>query len=159
MAHEHRYRVDITWTGNTGTGTSGYRDYTRDYRLSAARRPDIAGSSDPAFRGDPTRWNPEDLLLASVSACHQLWYLHLCADAGIAVQTYEDAAEAVMVEGDASMGGHFTRFVLRPRVTVRADDDLELAHRLHEAAHAQCFVANSLKTPVSCEPAIVRAPR
>lgn len=159
MAHEHRYRVDTIWTGNTGTGTSGYRDYARDYRLSAARRPDIAGSADPAFRGDPTRWNPEDLLLASVSACHQLWYLHLCADAGIAVLAYEDAAESTMVEGDAQTGGHFTQFVLRPRVTVRPGDDLALAHRLHEAAHAQCFVANSLKTPVLCEPTITPAPR
>ncbi|OZI28100.1 peroxiredoxin [Bordetella genomosp. 1] len=155
MAHgEHHYRVTVTWTGNTGSGTSGYRDYRRDHVVSAAGRPAIAGSSDPAFRGDASRWNPEDLLLASASACHQLWYLHLCADAGIAVLAYEDSAEATMVDGE---GGHFTRIVLRPRVTVRAGDDLALAERLHHAAHAQCFVANSLKTPIDCVPVIVPA--
>lgn len=155
MAHgEHHYRVTVTWTGNTGSGTSGYRDYRRDHVVSAAGRPAIAGSSDPAFRGDASRWNPEDLLLASASACHQLWYLHLCADAGIAVLAYEDSAAATMVDGE---GGHFTRIVLRPRVTVRAGDDLALAERLHHAAHAQCFVANSLKTPIDCVPVIVPA--
>ena len=151
---EHHYRVSVEWTGNKGTGTSGYRSYARDYVIRSGARPVIAGSSDPAFLGDAARWNPEDLLVASAAACHKLWYLHLCADAGIAVLAYVDDAEGTMVEAEA---GRFTKIVLRPRVTIRAGDDLELAKRLHHAAHEQCFIANSLNFPVLCEPAFEQA--
>lgn len=155
MAHIHRYTVQLQWTGNLGTGTSGYRDYSRNHQLSAAGKPVLAGSSDPAFRGDASRWNPEDLLVASVSACHQLWYLHLCADAGLVVQAYEDEAEGSMVDGDR---GHFTEVVLRPRVTLRHGGDAALALKLHDEAHAQCFVANSVNFPVRCEATVVVLP-
>jgi organic hydroperoxide reductase OsmC/OhrA len=152
MGHrEHRYTVTVRWTGNRGTGTSAYKAYGRDLEIESAGKPTIPGSSDPAFLGDRTRWNPEDLLVASTSACHKLWYLHLCAEAGIAVLAYVDEAEGTMVEGEK---GRFTRIVLRPGVTVRAGDDVELARRLHHDAHEQCFVANSLNFPVLCEPVI-----
>ena len=152
MAHrEHKYPVTVTWTGNAGTGTSGYKAYRRDHAIESAGKPPIPGSSDPTFLGDKTRWNPEDLLVASTSACHQLWYLHLCAEAGIAVLAYVDEAEGTMVEGEK---GRFTQIVLRPRVTVRAGDDVELAQRLHHQAHEQCFIANSLNFPVRCEASI-----
>ncbi|ANH67712.1 OsmC family protein [Mitsuaria sp. 7] len=155
MAHrEHRYHVTVTWTGNQGTGTSGYKAYSRDHAIESAGKAPILGSSDPAFLGDRTRWNPEDLLVASTSACHKLWYLHLCAEAGIAVLAYVDEAEGTMVEGEK---GRFTKIVLRPRVTVRAGDDVELARRLHHDAHGQCFIANSLNFPVLCEPAVQTA--
>jgi organic hydroperoxide reductase OsmC/OhrA len=155
MAHrEHTYRVTVTWTGNQGTGTSGYKAYSRDHAIESAGKAPILGSSDPAFLGDRTRWNPEDLLVASTSACHKLWYLHLCAEAGIAVLAYVDEAEGTMVEGER---GRFTKVVLRPRVTVRAGDDVELARRLHHDAHEQCFIANSLNFPVLCEPSIQTA--
>src|SRR4051794_15702766 len=95
---QHRYRVAVRWTGNTGQGTSGYRAYSRDHVVEAAGKPPIPGSSDPQFRGDASRWNPEELLVASLSACHKLWYLHLCAEAGVTVTAYEDHAEAVMSE-------------------------------------------------------------
>lgn len=98
--HEHHYAVTVRWTGNTGSGTSGYRQYARDHLIQAQGKPDIPGSADPAFRGDPRRWNPEELLLASASACHKLWYLHLCAEAGIVVLDYEDHAEGTMIDGD-----------------------------------------------------------
>lgn len=150
---EHHYHVTVKWTGNRGAGTSGYRAYGRDHTISAAGKPDIPGSSDPAFRGDRARWNPEDLLVASLSACHQLWYLHLCADAGIAVLAYRDEASGTMEE-DATGGGRFSRVVLRPRVTVRAGDDRSLAMRLHHEAHKKCFVANSVNFPVEIEPAV-----
>ncbi len=148
---EHRYRVSVEWTGNKGSGTSGYRAYARDYMIRSGAKPAIAGSSDPAFMGDAARWNPEDLLVASASACHKLWYLHLCAEAGIVVLAYVDDAEGMMVEEAC---GRFTQIVLRPRVAIRAADDVELAMRLHHAAHEQCFIANSLNFPILCEPTI-----
>ncbi|HEY0295994.1 MAG TPA: OsmC family protein [Bordetella sp.] len=156
MAHEHKYRVSVQWTGNRGTGTSGYRDYGRDHVIRAQGKPDIAGSSDPAFRGDAARWNPEDLLVASASACHKLWYLHLCSDAGIVVLDYADEAEGTMT--DASEPGRFTEIVLRPRVTIRAQDDSAKARHLHHAAHEKCYVANSVNFPIRCEPIIEQAP-
>ncbi|NIF89899.1 MULTISPECIES: OsmC family protein [Burkholderia] len=154
--HEHTYRISVEWTGNRGTGTSAYRDYGRDHLIRADGKPDVPGSSDPAFLGDAKRWNPEDLLVASLSACHKLWYLHLCAEAGIAVQAYVDEAVGTMV--DSREGGSFTQVVLRPRVTIRAGDDAERAAALHHDAHRACYIANSMNFPVTCEPVIERAP-
>ena len=91
----HVYTARIEWSGNLGFGTSSYRAYSRDYRISAGDKPPIEGSSDPAFRGDARRWNPEELLVASLSTCHQLWYLHLCAEAGIVVTAYHDEPSGV----------------------------------------------------------------
>lgn len=149
--HEHTYRVSVEWTGNRGTGTSGYREYDRDHTIRADGKPDIPGSADPAFRGDAARWNPEDLVVAAASACHKLWYLHLCADAGIAVVAYTDDAQGTLLDAQP---GRFTRIVLHPRVTIRAGDDRDLAHALHHAAHEQCYVANSVNFPIDCEPTI-----
>ncbi|WP_416795995.1 OsmC family protein [Ciceribacter azotifigens] len=151
----HEYSTTVTWIGNRGTGTSGYRDYSRDHVIAAGAKPDIPGSADPAFRGDAERWNPEDLLVASVSACHKLWYLHLCAVNGVVVTAYEDHAEGQMVtEEDGS--GRFTEVVLRPRVTI-SSGDRERAASLHHDAHEKCFIANSVNFPVRCEPVIVKA--
>lgn len=149
----HRYHVALDWTGNTGAGTAGYREYERRHELAVpnAPKPAIPGSSDPSFRGDPARWNPEELLVAGLAACHQLWYLHLCADAGIVVSAYADRAEGTMVE-DATGGGRFTRVVLRPVVTLAAGADLARARALHDTAHARCFLANSMNFPVEHEP-------
>jgi organic hydroperoxide reductase OsmC/OhrA len=156
MAHaEHTYRVSVEWLGNKGSGTSGYRDYGRDHVIRSGAKPDIPGSSDAAFLGDAARWNPEDLLVAAASACHKLWYLHLCSDAGIAVLAYRDDAQGTMV--DSAQEGRFTQIVLRPRVTIRAHDDPELAARLHHVAHEKCYIANSVNFPIRCEPVIERA--
>ncbi|PMS16871.1 peroxiredoxin [Trinickia dabaoshanensis] len=153
MAHgEHKYRVSVQWTGNRGTGTSGYREYGRDHVIRAVNKPDIPGSSDPAFRGDAARWNPEDLLVASASACHELWYLHLCSDAGIRVVEYHDEAEGTML--DSAEQGRFTEIVLHPRVVIRRGDDRALALELHHKAHSQCYVANSVNFPIRCEPTV-----
>jgi organic hydroperoxide reductase OsmC/OhrA len=149
---EHRYRITVAWTGNRGTGTSGYGQYGREHTISANGKPDIPGSSDPAFRGDASRWNPEDLLLASASACHKLWYLHLCAEAGVRVLAYVDEAQGTMVDGPDQ--GKFTHIVLRPRVTIKAGDDRALAQQLHHAAHDKCYIANSVNFPITCEPVI-----
>jgi organic hydroperoxide reductase OsmC/OhrA len=152
---QHHYQTRTVWTGNTGTGTSGYRAYERAHEISAAGKPVIAGSSDPNFRGDAARYNPEELLVASLSACHMLWYLHLCADNGIVVTAYEDRAQGTMVE-TTNGGGQFTEVVLHPVVTINAGDPA-LAARLHERAHELCFIANSVNFPVRCEATITLA--
>jgi organic hydroperoxide reductase OsmC/OhrA len=150
MARRHRYTATVTWTGNRGAGTSGYATYSRDHAIRIPGKPEIAGSSDPAFRGDPARVNPEDMLVASLSACHMLWYLHLASEAGITVVAYEDEAEGAMEE--SREGGRFVSVVLRPRIRIGADDDRARAAALHQRAHALCFIANSVNFPVSCEP-------
>ncbi len=152
----HTYHVNVEWTGNRGSGTETYSGYGRDHTISSGAKPPIAGSSDAAFRGDAARWNPEDLLIASISACHKLWYLHLCATAGIRVLSYRDEAEAVMQE-DRNGAGRFISAVLRPVVTVHGTDDVEKAMSLHHDAHGYCFIANSVNFPITCEPVIIQA--
>ncbi|GAC1657696.1 MAG: OsmC family protein [Gemmatimonadaceae bacterium] len=151
----HLYRVSVTWTGNTGAGTSGYRAYERSHEIATSDqgKPVIAGSSDPAFRGDGTRWNPEELLVAALAACHQLAYLHLCADSGIVVTHYADHADGVMEES-SSGGGRFTSVVLRPHVTLAVGGDVAKAIALHTAAHATCFIASSVNFDVRHEPVV-----
>jgi organic hydroperoxide reductase OsmC/OhrA len=156
MSRTHGYDVTVTWTGNRGTGTSGYRAYSRNHDVTADGRPVIAASSDPLFRGDPARWNPELELVAALSQCHMLWYLHLCAAAGVVVTSYSDDAAGTMAEDDDG-GGRFTEVVLRPRVTVAAAEMTEAAAGLHSEAHAKCFVASSVNFPVRHEPVIMAA--
>ncbi|MFD1625571.1 OsmC family protein [Azospirillum griseum] len=153
---QHRYRVRLDWTGNQGTGTSGYRAYSRDHSLSAGSKAPIAASSDPAFRGDPARWNPEELLVGALSSCHQLWYLHLCATSGVTVTAYEDDADGVMAE-QPDGAGQFTAVTLRPRVTVASGSDVEKARALHHEAAEKCFIARSVNFPVAHEPVILVA--
>ncbi len=156
-SREHRYFVNVTWRGNPGNGTSNYRSYKRDHTISASGKPEIAASAEPAFLGDKSRYNPEELLVGSLSACHMLWYLHLCAEAGIVVSAYEDDAKGIMIETSAG-GGRFTQVTLYPKVKINADADEELALQLHERAHQLCFIANSVTFPVLCEPAIQLGP-
>lgn len=151
--NRHTYRAIVRWTGNRGIGTGAYTAYGRDHVLGAPGKPPVPGSADPAFRGDDDRYNPEELLIASLSACHMLWYLHLCAEARVTVTAYEDTAEGVM-ETDGDGVGRFTSVTLRPRVTVTPESDPEQARALHENAHARCFIANSVNFPVSCAPAL-----
>jgi organic hydroperoxide reductase OsmC/OhrA len=150
---QHSYAVNLKWTGNLGHGTSSYRAFSRDHEIVANGKPVLQGSSDPAFRGDPARYNPEDLLVASLAACHMLWYLHLAVGANLVVRDYTDAAEGTMVE-TADGGGHFVEVVLRPVVTVDAGGDTGLAEQLHVQAHHLCFIANSVNFPVRCEPTL-----
>lgn len=151
----HNYAVKVTWTGNTGAGTKSYRTYERAHDISAEGKPTIAGSADPAFRGDTSRWNPEDLLVASLSACHKLWFLALCSQAGVVVTAYEDSAEGNMIE-EANGAGQFTSVTLRPYVIISANSDEARAMELHHEAHAMCFIARSVNFPVAHEPTIVR---
>lgn len=153
MAKIHRYSVTVQWTGNTGTGTSTYRSYERAHKISAEGKAAIAASSDAAFRGDRARWNPEELLLAALSSCHQLAYLHLCAVAGIVVVDYVDHAEGWMEESPDG-AGQFTRVMLRPKVTISAGDPAK-AKELHHEAHEKCFIARSVNFPVENEPEVL----
>jgi len=147
----HTYTLTVRWTGDRGTGTSGYRAYGRTHEVTAPGLPPLPGSADPAFRGEPDRWNPELLLVAALSQCHLLWYLHLCADAGVVVTGYTDEPSGLMAQ-DNDGGGRFTQVTLRPRVTVAAADMVERAVALHEPAHQRCFIANSVNFPVEVQP-------
>ncbi|MGW4809886.1 OsmC family protein [Kitasatospora sp. NPDC004272] len=152
----HHYAVRVEWTGDLGTGTDHYRSYRRDHTVSAEGVPDILGSSDPTFRGDRSRWNPEQLLLAALAQCHMLSYLHHCALNGVVVLSYADDAEGTMVtEGN---GGRFTEAVLRPRIEIAAEPMRERAVALHGPASRDCFIASSVNFPVRHEPVVtVRA--
>ena len=146
------YQTRVHWTGNRGSGTSSYTAYERSHVVSCDGKPDIAGSSDPLFRGDHKSWSPEDLLVSTISACHMLWYLHLCAEAGVVVTGYRDAAEGTMAED--ARGGRFTEVVLRPAVTVADPATVERATALHARAAECCFVASSVNFPVRHEPVV-----
>lgn len=154
----HRYAATTTWVGNLGEGTRTYRGYSRNHDVSIDSRPPLLCSSDPTFRGDPARHNPEQLLVASLSSCHLLWFLHLCADAGVVVTAYRDDASGTMLE-TADGGGHFTEVVLRPRVTVAGDVDAARLDALHHRAHELCFIARSVNFPVRCEGTVEKAAR
>lgn len=147
MARTHHYASTIVWTGNQGEGTTRYDAYERSHTLSIIGKQDINCSSDTPFRGDATKHNPEDMLLASLSSCHMLWYLHLCADAGIVVTAYTDKAEATMLQTETG-GGHFTEAILHPQVIIKNAAQIDLANRLHDEAHSKCFIANSVNFPV-----------
>jgi organic hydroperoxide reductase OsmC/OhrA len=160
MPREHQYRVTTTWTGNLGMGTSDYRAYSRNHEIAIpGKSVPLPGSADSAFRGDPTRYTPEELLVASLSACHMLWFLHLCADAGIVVTEYEDAAsgtlaEHVVTDPDAG-SGEFTRVTLRPRVMIVDPARIADATALHQRAHHLCYIARSVNFPVEYQPVVV----
>ncbi len=169
----HTYTADVVWTGAGAEGTTGYRTYSRDHTVRIAGKPDLPGSADPAFRGDPTRHTPEDLLVTALSQCHLLWFLHLASADGLVVVGYRDRATGTM-RIESAGHGHFTDVVLRPRVTLRlaepdagvgdvpdgpggstgvhADLEAQVA-RVHESAHDHCFIARSVNFPVRLEPA------
>lgn len=156
MSREHRYELQMVWTGNSGEGTRSYRGYRRDHVFRVPGKPDLPGSSDPAFHGDRHRYNPEELLVASLSACHMLWYLHLCADNNVIVIVYEDAPRGIMELADDGSGA-FTSVELRPTVTISAGSDVVQAKELHHQAHRNCFIANSMNFPVKVSPTITLA--
>lgn len=146
----HRYATTLVWTGDRGEGTASYRAYGREHEVTAEGRPPISGSSDPAFRGDPARWNPEQLLVAALSECHLLAYLHLCAVSGVVVVAYEDHADGVMEQTEEG-SGRFTEVTLRPAVEVTDASMTEAALELHDRAQQSCFIASSVNFPVRHE--------
>jgi organic hydroperoxide reductase OsmC/OhrA len=154
-AHKtHHYATQMEWTGNDGDGTRTYRSYRRDFTISSTGKPLLLGSSDPAFRGDASRYNPEEMLVAALSSCHMLWYLHLCSSNGVRVLAYRDEASGVMTE-DAAGLGRFTSVRLAPAVRISADSDRGKALSLHHEAHAMCYIARSVNFPVAVEPSLI----
>ena len=155
MSKEHRYQISTKWTGNLGPGTSQYKAYSRDHEMSGPQKQaPIAGSSDPLFRGDATRYNPEELLVAALSACHMLWVLHLCADAGIVITNYSDDAIGFMAENEDG-SAQFTGVTLRPVMAITDLARAAEASALHEKAHAVCALARSVNFPVHHEPVVI----
>ncbi len=151
MSKQHHYKLSTQWSGNQGTGTSHYTAYERSHSVLVEHKPELLCSADTPFRGDATKHNPEDFLLASLSSCHMLWYLHLCADAGIIVVDYVDHATGILQQTDNG-SGHFSEVTLNPIVTVAESSMIDQANALHDKAHAFCFIANSVNFPVHHNP-------
>ena len=147
---EHRYAVRLDWTGNLGSGTSGYRSYSRNHLLGSGDKPTIAGSADAAFRGDRDRWNPEELLVGALAQCHMLWFLDLATRRRVIVVDYADEATGRMLEHyDGS--GEFVEVTLRPTVTIAAGGSVDVVESLHQGVHGLCFIARSVSFPVRVE--------
>ena len=151
----HEYTASIQWTGNTGEGTRSYRSYDRDWSIVTDGKSEVICSNDPVLGGDPTKHNPEDLLVSSVASCHMLWYLHLCSSAGITVLSYKDTPLG-LGEMQPSGAGRFLSITLRPKITITAESDIEKAEAIHGDIHQYCFIARSLNFPVAIEPEITR---
>ncbi len=159
MADQHRYELTVRWTGDTGSGTENYRSFSRAHEIRADGKPTVPASADPHFRGEPDRWNPEELLVSSLSQCHMLWYLHLCATNGVVVTDYVDHASGTLqMDPGGRGGGEFAEVTLRPQVTVADAAMQERAAALHADVPALCFMARSVSFPVRHEP-VVRADR
>lgn len=155
MSKEHFYKATINWTGNLGTGTSEYTAYSRNHEVSGdGGKEIIKASADPIYRGEASRYNPEELVVAAIAGCHMLWYLHLCADAGVIVVDYTDAANGTLTENDDG-NGKFSEVTINPQVTITKESDANLAQELHDKAHEFCFIANSMNSPVRVKPTIV----
>lgn len=153
MSKYHNYLINLKWTGNLGTGTQTYRGYTRNHVISVEGKPDLPASSDTAFRGSPERYNPEEMLVASVSSCHMLSYLHLCAVNKIVVMEYTDNPTGKMLESDDG-SGRFEEIYLNPVIVITEKAMIERAYALHHDANKMCFIANSLNFPVRHFPEI-----
>lgn len=152
---EHNYKAIIEWTGNLGEGTSGYTSYERSHTIQLKDKPVIAASSDPSFRGDPKKHNPEELFLASLSSCHMLWYLHLCSVEGVVVMDYRDEATGKMIE-EKNGKGRFTEVILYPKVMVLRSEMIDKAQKLHQKANEMCFIANSCNFEVHHKPTVIQ---
>lgn len=155
MSKEHFYKATINWTGNLGTGTSEYTAYSRNHEVSGdGGKATIKASADSIYRGEASRYNPEELVVAAIAGCHMLWYLHLCADAGVTVVDYTDAASGILTESDDG-NGKFSEVTINPQVTITKESNAETALELHDNAHEFCFIANSMNFPVHVKPIIV----
>ncbi|RKO70926.1 OsmC family peroxiredoxin [Sphingobacterium puteale] len=148
---EHQYKATVEWTGNLGSGTDHYNSYERSHLISVKDKVIIQGSSDPAFRGNPSNHNPEELLLASLSSCHMLWYLHLCSVNNIVVEEYIDHATGKMIEEESGKG-FFKEVTLSPAIRVQRPEMIDKAIALHKKANEYCFIANSMNFPVLHQP-------
>lgn len=150
MTKEHTYRVTVQWKGNLGEGTKHYSTYSRNHEIKAIDKPPIFGSSDPAFRGDASRYNPEELFVSTLSSCHMLWFLHLCTVNKITVESYNDEPIGTMQETEKG-SGYFKKVTLRPSVVIREAGQEAIINKIHHQAHEYCFIANSVNFEVAIE--------
>ncbi len=150
----HHYHLTITWTGNLGEGTKSYKTYERDHTIEVSGKPVIPGTSEVSYLGNQTRYNPEELLVAALSSCHMLWYLHLCAVNSVVVTAYVDKATGTM-QTDADGSGHFTEVILQPQITIAGSADESLLQQLQQKANHYCFIANSCNFPIRHQPSYV----
>ncbi|MEM9287908.1 MAG: OsmC family protein [Pseudomonadota bacterium] len=148
MRQDARYECQIEWTGNRGLGTKSYTSYDRTWDIITPGKPVIHCSNDPALGGDPTKSNPEDLLLCALSACHMLWFLHFASDADLTVHRYLDKPVA-RGELQANGAGRFISATLRPHISVSEGTDLSVADQMHDQIHGVCFIARSVNFPVA----------
>jgi organic hydroperoxide reductase OsmC/OhrA len=151
---EHHYLTNITWTGNTGQGTKTVRGYDREHTIQVEGKPVIPGTSEVSIQGNKVKYNPEELLLSALSACHMLVYLYLCAKANVVVTAYVDKATGTLVE-TADGGGHFTEAILKPEITIQGEVDADLLNQLQHDANKQCYIASSCNFPVRHQPVYV----
>lgn len=151
MSQQHKYQLNLEWTGAGESGTQNYTSYSRDYLINGeSKSADILGSSDPSFRGAKERYNPEEMLLASLSSCHMLWFLHLCAERGVIVKGYKDAPTGIM-STDSSGKGKMTLVTLKPVVTISKDSVPADIDEIHDEAHEFCFIAASVNFKITIE--------
>lgn len=149
----HSFSVNVTWTGAGPEGTTSYTSYSRDHEVVVEGKPPLLGSADAAFRGDASRYSPEDLFVASLSQCHMLWALHMAARAGVVVVGYSDRATGTM-RVESAGAGQFVEVTLRPQLTVVGDVDEAVVAKIHDDAHAHCFIARSVNFPVRHVPLV-----
>lgn len=155
MSKNPFYKAKINWTGNLGMGTDEHTAYSRVHEITGdGGKEKILASADPIFRGEASRYNPEELVVAAIAGCHMLWYLHLCAEAGVVVVDYEDEANGTLTETDDG-NGKFSEVTINPKITISKDSNAEKATELHDKAHKFCFIANSMNFPVKFKPTIV----
>ena len=150
MAKQHEFPSRVVWTGNRGTGTTAYKAYDRTWDMALEGKETLSCSNDPMLGGDPSKYNPEDMLITALSSCHMLWYLHLCSTAGVTVTAYEDNPVGIG-ESEPDGTGRFLEAILRPKITITADSDAEKAHSIHNEIHKHCFIARSVNFPVRYE--------
>lgn len=148
----HDYTARVAWTGNTGQGTLDYHGYLRTWDIKTEGKSVVHCSNDPLLGGDAGLHNPEDLLIASVSSCHMLWYLHLASTAGVVVVAYEDNPVGTGELGSDG-AGRFVSVTLRPTITLAPGMDRARADAVHGQIHRYCFIARSLNFPVTIKAA------
>jgi organic hydroperoxide reductase OsmC/OhrA len=155
MAKTHEFPTHISWTGNLGTGTSSYKAYERTWDMAIDGKATLHCSNDPILGGDPSKYNPEDMLIAALASCHMLWYLHLCSVAGVTVLAYEDDPIGIG-ESEPSGKGRFIEAVLRPKITITSESDPDKAVAIHDEIHNYCFIARSVNFPIRFEVEILK---
>jgi organic hydroperoxide reductase OsmC/OhrA len=149
---EYIYRLETVWVGAAKTTSFTYESYSREYQINIAGKTSLIASADPHFRGDSHLYNPEDLLVASLSGCHMLSYLALCSRSRIKIFAYRDNAVGKMTKRDGKIG--FLEVILYPQVQIESADSLDKAIKLHQQAHRECFIANSVNFPVLNRPVV-----